>query len=60
MSELAIAMFAAATESHLLDEPRSARFERFRADFDERRVLAGLAQREIRWVPRSSPDFPRS
>lgn len=58
MSELAIAMFAAATESHLLDEPRSARFERFRADFDERRVLAGLAQREIRWVPRSSPDFP--
>ena len=29
-------MFAASTESHLLDEPRSARFARFRAGFDER------------------------
>ena len=35
MSELAIAMFAASTDSHLLDEPRSARFERFRAELDE-------------------------
>ena len=31
MSELAVALFAASTGSHLLDEPRSARFDAFRA-----------------------------
>lgn len=58
MSELAVAMFAASTESHLLDAPRSARFERFCAALDEPSVLAGLARTGIRWVARSAPGFP--
>ncbi|MEA2424067.1 MAG: hypothetical protein QOH13_477, partial [Thermoleophilaceae bacterium] len=33
MSELATAVFAAHTDAHLLDAPRSARFESFRATF---------------------------
>ena len=35
MSELAVAAFAAALGCHLLDEPRTRRFERFRRSFDE-------------------------
>jgi DNA processing protein len=58
MSELAVAMFAASTDSHLLDEPRSARFERFRAELDERGVVAELERRGIRWVARGDHLFP--
>ena len=58
MSELAVALFAASTESHLLDEPRTARFERFRAELDEPAVLADLERRGIRWIPRGSPGYP--
>ena len=58
MSELAIAVFAASTGSHLLDEPRSARFDRFRAGFDEPGLLADLDRRGIRWVARRDRRFP--
>jgi DNA processing protein len=58
MSELAGALFAASTESHLVEEPRSSRFERFSRTLDERRVLAELAGRGIRWVPRSDAAYP--
>jgi DNA processing protein len=58
MNELAVAMFAASTESHLLDEPRSARFERFCEELDEPGVLADLERRGIRWVARNTPAFP--
>jgi DNA processing protein len=58
MSELAVAMFAASTDSHLLDEPRSARFARFRAGFDERDLLAELGRQGIRWVARRDREFP--
>jgi len=58
MSELAVAAFAAATGTHLLDAPRSVRFERFRATFDEPAFLRGLADRGLRWVPRRDPAFP--
>jgi DNA processing protein len=58
VSELATAAFAAATDSHLLDEPRSARFARFRARFDEARLLADLRSRGIRWVARRDSAFP--
>ena len=60
MSELALAAFAAHTDSHLVSAPRSERFARFRGEFDERAYLAGLAQRGLRWLPRSSRDFPRA
>jgi DNA processing protein len=58
MSELAVALFAASTDSHLLDEPRSARFERFRRELDEGTVLADLDRRGIRWVARGAPGYP--
>lgn len=58
MSELAIALFAASTGAHLLDEPRSDRFERFRAELDEQAVLADLDRRGIRWLARGAPGYP--
>jgi DNA processing protein len=60
VTELAVAVFAAETGSHLVSEPREARFRRFAASFDERAYTAELAGRRIRWVPRSSDSFPRS
>jgi DNA processing protein len=60
VSELALAAFAAHTDSHLVEAPRSERFERFRREFDERSYLADLAQRGLRWLPRSAPAFPSS
>jgi DNA processing protein len=59
MTELAVAAFAAATGAHLLDEPRSARFARFRDTFDEHAFLAALAEQGFRWLARSDPAFPR-
>lgn len=59
MSELALAVFAASTDSHLVDRPRSARFEAFRRSFDEREFLRGLEAKDVRWIPRSDPGFPR-
>jgi len=60
MNELAVAAFAAETGSHLIAEPRSARFTRFLREFDEARYLVTLEARGIRWLPFSSPRFPRS
>jgi DNA processing protein len=58
MSELATAVFAAQTETHLLDAPRSARFASFRARFDEPRYLRQLVEAGYRWLARSDPAFP--
>ena len=58
MSELACAAFAAATGSHLVDEPRSARYQAFRRAFDEQAFRSDLALRGIRWLGRSDPAFP--
>jgi DNA processing protein len=58
VSELAVAVFAASTESHLVDEPRSVRFERFLNAFDEAAFRARLADSRIRWVARSDGAFP--
>ena len=58
MSELALAAFAAATDAHLVGEPRSARFAAFKRSFDEgteRERLHGLG---FRFVARSDPAFP--
>lgn len=59
MSDLAVAAFAADTGSHLVAEPRTARFARFVREFDERAYLVALESRGIRWLGRSSPAFPR-
>ena len=58
MSELAIAAFAAEAGVHLLGEPRSQKFERFRDAFDERVFLRELTARGYRWLARSDPSFP--
>jgi DNA processing protein len=58
MSELATAVFAAHTDAHLLDAPRSARFASFRATFDEGAFLRQLAERGYRWLARNDPAFP--
>jgi DNA processing protein len=58
VSELALAAFAAETGSHVVEEPRERRFERFRRAFDSERYLADLAARGLRFLSRSSADFP--
>jgi DNA processing protein len=58
MSELATAVFAAHTDSHVLDAPRSARFASFRARFDEAAFLRTLGEHGYRWLARSDPAFP--
>jgi DNA processing protein len=58
VSELALAVFAAKTGSHVVEEPRERRFERFFRAFDSERYLADLAARGLWFVSRSSADFP--
>jgi DNA processing protein len=58
MNELACAAFAAATGSHLVNEPRSARYASFRRGFDEQAFRAHLAEKGIRWIGRSDAAFP--
>jgi DNA processing protein len=58
MSELAAAVFAAETASHVVDEPRSLRFARFRSGFDEPGYRGQLAVGGFRFVGRSEGDFP--
>jgi DNA processing protein len=56
--ELALASFAAATESHLVTEPRSARFARFKASFDAAAELRRLDAEGYRFLARSDTGFP--
>ncbi|MDX6483289.1 MAG: processing protein [Gaiellaceae bacterium] len=58
MSELDVAAFAAETGTHLIGEPRQARFAAFRRRFDRRAYAASLAARGLRFVARSSSEFP--
>jgi DNA processing protein len=56
--QLVLAAYAAETGSHVLTEPRDARFARFRERFDEAAFRARLAEAGIRWLARSDPAFP--
>jgi DNA processing protein len=58
VSELAIAAFAASSGEHLLEEPRTRRFERFRRSFDEAAFWRELEARGFRFVARSDRRFP--
>ena len=58
MSELALASFAAASDAHLVAEPRSARFAAFKAGFDARAELVRSHDLGFRFVARSDPEFP--
>lgn len=58
MSELALALFAAATDSHLVEAPRAARYAAFRAALDEHAERERLAAAGFRFLARSDPGFP--
>jgi DNA processing protein len=58
VSELALALFAAETGGHVVREPRSGRFSRFRAAFDERAARERLHAAGLRFVGQSEPGFP--
>jgi DNA processing protein len=58
VSELALAVFAAETGSHVVQAPREHRFERFQKEFDASRYLESLESRGLRFVGRSDPGYP--
>jgi DNA processing protein len=58
VNELALASFAAATDAHLVGEPRSARFAAFKAAFDASTELERLTALGFRFLPQSNPSFP--
>jgi DNA processing protein len=58
VTELALAAFAAESDAHHVDAPRSTRYARFVAGFDHRSYLAELAGRGVGWIGRSDARFP--
>ena len=58
MSELALAVFASETGTHLIRPPRGERWRAFGRRFAERAYLEQLAAGGYRFVARSSPEFP--
>jgi DNA processing protein len=58
MSELVVSAFAAATGSHVLERPKSARFRAFARSFDEAGERARLAAAALRYLGRSEVGFP--
>ena len=58
MSELALAVFASETGTHLVRPPRGQRWRSFERRFDERAYLERLAAAGHRFLPRSAHEFP--
>jgi DNA processing protein len=58
MRELALAVFASETGTHLVKPPHGDRWRAFERRFDERAYLELLAAGGYRFLPRSAPDFP--
>jgi DNA processing protein len=58
MTELALAAFAAEADVHVVSMPRSRRFARFAARFDEPGYLRELECRGFRFLTRSDTRFP--
>ena len=58
MTELALALFAAATDSHLVEAPRAGRYAAFCDRFDERAERERLAAAGFRFLARSDQGFP--
>ena len=55
MNELALALFAAATDAHVVGEPRSVRFAAFKERFDAPAELERLRTLGFRFLARSDP-----
>jgi DNA processing protein len=58
MSELALAVFASETGTHLVGPPRGERWRAFERRFDEPEYLERLRSDGYRFLPRSSSAFP--
>ena len=58
MSELALAVFASETGTHLVRPPRGERWRAFERRFDERAYLERVAAGGHRFLPCSAPAFP--
>jgi DNA processing protein len=58
VTELALAAFAAEADAHVVSRPRSRRFARFAAAFDESEYRRGLERRGLRFLVRSDSRFP--
>jgi DNA processing protein len=58
MSDLAISAFASASGAHVLERPRSGRFEAFLAAFDEAAERERLRALGVRYLGRSAQAFP--
>lgn len=58
MSELALAVFASETGTHLVRPPRGDRWRAFERRFDERAYLGRLGAGGHRFLPRSAREFP--
>ncbi len=58
MSDLSLAAFAAETGTHVVEEPRARRFDRFRRAFDEPAYRSLLAARGLRFVGRGDGAYP--
>jgi DNA processing protein len=58
VSELALAVFASETGTHLVRAPRGQRWRSFERRFDERAYQESLAAAGRRFLPRSAREFP--
>jgi DNA processing protein len=58
VTELALAAFAAEADAHVVSKPRSRRFARFAAAFDESEYRHELERRGLRFLSRSDSRFP--
>ena len=58
MSELALAVFASETGTHLLRPPRDTRWRAHSRSFDAAAYERRLAEQGLRFLARSSPSFP--
>lgn len=58
MNELVVAAFAAETGSHVVERPRSARFQEFSHRFEASSYLERLRAAGVDWLARSAEKFP--
>jgi DNA processing protein len=58
VSDLALALFASETGTHLVRPPTGARWRSFLSRFDERAEVERLTAGGYRFVGRAAPDFP--
>ena len=58
MSELAVAVFAAERDAHVIREPPDRAYRAFARTFDETAYLGRLREAGVRWLGRADSEFP--